>query len=169
MEGWRDGGMEGWRDGGLEGRRDGEMEGGGAAGRGAVARSCAGLRARLERRRWRVRRQRPPRQRREPAEPSGEFPLPRELLSQGIERDRDGSARGRGKRRQKWRWSEAGCRRTAGAAQTAPRESLSEAPASREEQTFWPAFVENPNPKDAEIFNRENKTIKNSQIIENIS
>lgn len=105
----------------------------------------------------------------EPAERSGEFPLPRKLLRQGRDRDRDGSARGRGKRRQKWRWSEAGCRRTAGAAQTAPRKSLAEAAASREEQTFEPAFVENLNPNHAEIFNRENKTIKNSQIIENIS
>lgn len=53
------------------------------------------------------------------------------------------------------------------------RKYLPEAPASGEERTSWPASVESwlflPNPKDAEIFTRENKTIKNSQIIVNIS
>lgn len=48
-----------------------------------------------------------------------------------------------------------------------------EAPAPAEEQTSWPAFLENPlflpNPKHAESFIPENETINNSQILENIS
>lgn len=92
------------------------------------------------------------------------FQLNVRLLSNKMEKDEDGSGSDSGKRRQKRRRSEAGC---------AARRAAAQAPAPGEEQTPWPAFVENPlflpNPKHAEIFIRENKTIKNSQIIENIS
>lgn len=59
------------------------------------------------------------------------------------------------------------------AAQAVPRKSLPEAPAPGEEQTSWPAFGENPhwlpNPERAEIVIRENESVENPQIIENIS
>lgn len=148
-------------------RRDGGRAGGREGGRRSRARGCGAPLARLERRRLRLSAA-AAEQRREPAEPSGGSPLPRNYRARQRRGIGTGALAAAGKDGRS-----GGARRQAPASRQAPQKPRHANPFrgsySREEQTLRPAFVENPNPKDAEIFNCEKKTIKNSQIIENIS
>lgn len=96
-----------------------------------------------------------------------------QLLSQKKEKDSRGSVRRSGQGRRERRRPEAGAGRAVAAARAGPREPLPEAPGPGGERTARPASEESPlfppHPRHAEIFIRENKTIKDSQITENVS